>query len=152
MKAVLGVVAVIVIIALIAGGMYVIAKNQMVTLNEQIKSNGAPVNVVRQTRAALLQNMRGRACPRQALRNLSAVLLEPNLAALHYTPAQNRFHHVCSSQAHTVCHRARSEGSAFYALEIAQQPNRGSKVREHFVRAQFQPCRKPTQKARSFSR
>src|ERR1700678_1082270 len=90
--------------------------------------------------------------PSQALANSIAALREQNLAALHYTPPQNRFHHVCSSQAHTVCHPARSEGSAFYALEIAQQPNRGSKVREHFVRAQFQPCRKPTQKARSFSR
>lgn len=57
MKAVLGVVAVIVIIALIAGGMYVSAKNQMVTLNEQIKSNWAQVDVVLQRRADLIPNL-----------------------------------------------------------------------------------------------
>src|ERR1700685_1544097 len=57
MKAVLGIVAVIVIIALIAGGMYVSAKNQMVTLNEQIKSNWAQVNVVLQRRADLIPNL-----------------------------------------------------------------------------------------------
>src|SRR6202020_3373230 len=57
MKAVLGIVAVIVIIALIAGGMYVIAKNQMVTLNEQVKSNWAQVDVVLQRRADLIPNL-----------------------------------------------------------------------------------------------
>ena len=57
MKAVLGLVAVIVIIALIAGGMYVSAKNQMVTLNEQIKSNWAQVDVVLQRRADLIPNL-----------------------------------------------------------------------------------------------
>ncbi len=57
MKAVLGVVAVIVILALIAGGMYVSAKNQMVTLNEQIKSNWAQVDVVLQRRADLIPNL-----------------------------------------------------------------------------------------------
>src|ERR1700734_358102 len=57
MKAVLGIVAVIVIIALIAGGMYVSAKNQMVTLNEQIKSNWAQVDVVLQRRADLIPNL-----------------------------------------------------------------------------------------------
>src|ERR1700691_1939212 len=57
MKAVLGILAVIVIIALIAGGMYVSAKNQMVTLNEQIKSNWAQVDVVLQRRADLIPNL-----------------------------------------------------------------------------------------------
>src|ERR1700727_3318305 len=57
MKAVLGIVAVIVIIALIAGGMYVSAKNQMVTLNEQVKSNWAQVDVVLQRRADLIPNL-----------------------------------------------------------------------------------------------
>src|ERR1700722_6747699 len=57
MKAVLGIVAVIVIIALIAGGMYVSAKNQMVTLNEQIKSNWAQVDVVLQRRADFIPNL-----------------------------------------------------------------------------------------------
>src|SRR5271170_6865431 len=57
MKAVLGIVAVIVIIALIAGGMYVSAKNQMVTLNEQITSNWAQVDVVLQRRADLIPNL-----------------------------------------------------------------------------------------------
>src|ERR1700723_326586 len=57
MKAVLGIVAVIVIIALIAGEMDVSAKNQMVTLNEQIKSNWAQVDVVLQRRADLIPNL-----------------------------------------------------------------------------------------------
>src|SRR6202167_5485790 len=57
MKAVLGILAVIVIIALIAGGMYVSAQNQMVTLNEQIKSNWAEVDVVLQRRADLIPNL-----------------------------------------------------------------------------------------------
>src|SRR5450432_501482 len=57
MKAVLGVVAVIVILALIAGGMYVSAKNQMVTLNEQVKSNWAQVDVVLHRRADLIPNL-----------------------------------------------------------------------------------------------
>src|ERR1700690_572016 len=57
MKAVLGIVAVTVIIALIAGGIYVSAKNQMVTLNEQIKSNWAQVDVVLQRRADLIPNL-----------------------------------------------------------------------------------------------
>src|SRR6202451_1648350 len=57
MKAVLGIVAVIVIIALIAGGMYVSAKNPMVTLNEQIKSNWAQVDVQLQRRADLIPNL-----------------------------------------------------------------------------------------------
>src|ERR1700722_4216944 len=66
--------------------------------------------------------------PSQALANSIAALREQNLAALRYTPPQNRVHCVCSNHAHTVCHAAWSEGSAFYALEVAPQPNRGSKV------------------------
>src|ERR1700727_1414363 len=57
MKAVLGIVAVIVIIALIAGGMYVSAKNQMVTLNEQVKSSWSQVDVQLQRRADLIPNL-----------------------------------------------------------------------------------------------
>jgi LemA protein len=51
-----GVIALIVI-ALIAGGMYVSAKNQMVTLNEQVKSNWSQVDVQLQRRADLIPNL-----------------------------------------------------------------------------------------------
>jgi LemA protein len=51
-----GVIALIVI-ALIAGGMYVSAKNQMVTLNEQVKSNWSQVDVTLQRRADLIPNL-----------------------------------------------------------------------------------------------
>ena len=57
MKAVLALVAVIVIVALIVGGSYVSSRNQMVTLNEQVKSNWAQVDVVRQRRADLIPNL-----------------------------------------------------------------------------------------------
>ena len=57
MKAVLALVAVIVIIALIVGGSYVSSRNQMVTLNETIKSNWAQVDVVLQRRADLIPNL-----------------------------------------------------------------------------------------------
>jgi LemA protein len=57
MKAVLALVAVIVIVALIVGGSYVSSRNQMVTLNEQVKSNWAQVDVVLQRRADLIPNL-----------------------------------------------------------------------------------------------
>jgi len=61
MKVVLGVIAVILILVLVVGGMvgsmYVSSRNQMVTLNEAIKSNWAQVNVVLQRRADLIPNL-----------------------------------------------------------------------------------------------
>ena len=57
MKALLGVVAVIVIFALIAGGMYVSTKNKIVAMDEQVKSNWAQVDVVLQRRADLIPNL-----------------------------------------------------------------------------------------------
>jgi LemA protein len=57
MKAVLALVAVIVIVALIVGGSYVSSRNRMVTLNETIKSNWAQVDVVLQRRADLIPNL-----------------------------------------------------------------------------------------------
>ena len=57
MKVLLGVVAVLVIIALIAGGMYISTKNQMVTLNETVKSDWAQVDVVLQRRSDLIPNL-----------------------------------------------------------------------------------------------
>jgi LemA protein len=60
MKAVgiiLGFVAVIVIIALIFGGMYVSRRNQMVTLNETVKSNWSEVDVQLNRRADLIPNL-----------------------------------------------------------------------------------------------
>jgi LemA protein len=57
MKAVLAIIAVLVILALIIGGSYVSHRNQMVTLNEAIKSNWAQVDVVLQRRADLIPNL-----------------------------------------------------------------------------------------------
>jgi LemA protein len=57
MKAVLAIIAVLVILALIVGGSYVSHRNQMVTLNEAIKSNWAQVDVVLQRRADLIPNL-----------------------------------------------------------------------------------------------
>src|SRR5271156_6567425 len=45
------------IIALIFGGMYVGRRNEMVRLNEQVKSNWAQVDVVLQRRADLIPNL-----------------------------------------------------------------------------------------------
>jgi LemA protein len=56
--AVLGAVVVIgIVIALVLGGGYYSAKNQMVTLNETIKSDWAQVDVVLQRRADLIPNL-----------------------------------------------------------------------------------------------
>ncbi len=57
MKSLLAVVVVIVLIVLALGGMYVGRKNQMVTLDEQVKSNWAQVDVVLQRRADLIPNL-----------------------------------------------------------------------------------------------
>jgi len=57
MKVFLGIVAVLVIIALLFGGMYVSRRNQMVTLNESVKSDWAQVDVVLQRRADLIPNL-----------------------------------------------------------------------------------------------
>jgi LemA protein len=57
MKVFLGVVAVLVILALLFGGMYVSRRNQMVTLNESVKSDWAQVDVVLDRRSALIPNL-----------------------------------------------------------------------------------------------
>ncbi|HEY4708800.1 MAG TPA: LemA family protein [Candidatus Acidoferrales bacterium] len=57
MKVFLGVVAVLVILALLFGGMYVSRRNQMVTLNETVKSDWAQVDVVLDRRSALIPNL-----------------------------------------------------------------------------------------------
>jgi LemA protein len=57
MKVVLGIVAVIVVLGLIVGGAYISARNQMVTLNEQVRSDWAQVDVVLQRRADLIPNL-----------------------------------------------------------------------------------------------
>jgi LemA protein len=57
MKAVIALLAIIILIALIFGSMYVGRKNQMVTLDEQVKSNWAQVDVVLQRRADLIPNL-----------------------------------------------------------------------------------------------
>jgi LemA protein len=57
MKVFLGIVAVLVILALIFGGLYVSRRNQMVTLNETVKSDWAQVDVVLQRRADLIPNL-----------------------------------------------------------------------------------------------
>ena len=57
MKVFLGIVAVLVIIALLFGGMYISRRNQMVTLNESVKSDWAQVDVVLQRRSDLIPNL-----------------------------------------------------------------------------------------------
>src|ERR1700683_4303252 len=57
MKVFLGVVAVLVILALLFGGMYVSRRNQMVTLNESVKSDWAQVDVVLDRRSDLIPNL-----------------------------------------------------------------------------------------------
>jgi LemA protein len=54
---VLGFLAILVIVALIFGGMYVSHRNQMVTLNEAVKSNWSEVDVTLQRRADLIPNL-----------------------------------------------------------------------------------------------
>jgi len=57
MKVLAGILAVVLILALIVGGMYVGRRNEMVRLNEQVKSNWAQVDVVLQRRADLIPNL-----------------------------------------------------------------------------------------------
>lgn len=57
MKALIALIAIIVLIVAVAGGAYVSTKNQMVTLDEQVKSNWAQVDVVLQRRADLIPNL-----------------------------------------------------------------------------------------------
>ena len=57
MKAVVAILVVIILIAAIAGGAYVSTKNHIVTLDEQVKSNWAQVDVVLQRRADLIPNL-----------------------------------------------------------------------------------------------
>ena len=57
MKAFLAVVVILVLILAIGGGMYVSRRNQMVTLNETVRSDWAQVDVVLQRRADLIPNL-----------------------------------------------------------------------------------------------
>ena len=57
MKAAIALLVILIIIAAIFGGMYVGRKNQMVTLDEQVKSNWAQVDVQLQRRADLIPNL-----------------------------------------------------------------------------------------------
>ncbi|MGD0956724.1 MAG: LemA family protein [Candidatus Acidiferrales bacterium] len=57
MKNAVIVLVVLVVIALLIGGMYVLRRNQMVTLNETVKSDWAQVDVVLQRRADLIPNL-----------------------------------------------------------------------------------------------
>ncbi|MGH9745593.1 MAG: LemA family protein [Candidatus Acidiferrales bacterium] len=57
MKVLLAVVAIVAILALATFGMYVSAKNQIVTMDETVKSNWAQVDVVLQRRADLIPNL-----------------------------------------------------------------------------------------------
>jgi LemA protein len=57
MKAFLGIVAVLVILALLFGSMYVSRRNQMVMLNEAVKSDWAQVDVVLERRSDLIPNL-----------------------------------------------------------------------------------------------
>src|ERR1700744_2249429 len=57
MKAAIAVLVIFIIIAAIFGGMYVGRKNQMVTLDEQVKSNWSQVDVQLQRRADLIPNL-----------------------------------------------------------------------------------------------
>jgi LemA protein len=57
MKAVIAIIAIIVLLAAVVGGAYVSSRNQMVRLDEQVKSNWAQVDVVLQRRADLIPNL-----------------------------------------------------------------------------------------------
>jgi LemA protein len=57
MKAFVAVIAVLLILGLLVGGMYVSRRNQMVMLNETVKSDWAQVDVVLQRRADLIPNL-----------------------------------------------------------------------------------------------
>jgi LemA protein len=57
MKAVIALIAIIVLIVAVIGGAYISSRNRMVTLDEQVKSNWAQVDVVLQRRADLIPNL-----------------------------------------------------------------------------------------------
>ena len=57
MKVLAAVLAVVLILALVVGGLYVGRRNEMVRLNEQVKSNWAQVDVVLQRRADLIPTL-----------------------------------------------------------------------------------------------
>jgi len=57
MKVLAAILAVVLILALIVGGMYIGRRNEMVRLNEQVKSNWAQVDVVLERRADLIPNL-----------------------------------------------------------------------------------------------
>jgi len=57
MKVLLAIVVILVLLVLAFGGGYVSARNQMVTLNEAVKSDWAQVDVVLQRRADLIPNL-----------------------------------------------------------------------------------------------
>jgi LemA protein len=57
MKVFVGIIAVLVILALIFGGMFISHRNQMVQLNEAVKSDWAQVDVVLQRRSDLIPNL-----------------------------------------------------------------------------------------------
>jgi LemA protein len=57
MKALVAVVVIVALVALMVGGMYVSDRNQMVALNEQVKSNWSEVDVNLQRRADLIPNL-----------------------------------------------------------------------------------------------
>ena len=57
MKAAIALLVILIIIAAIFGGMYVGRKNQMVTLDEQVKSSWSQVDVQLQRRADLIPNL-----------------------------------------------------------------------------------------------
>jgi len=57
MKAFIGIVVVLLILALLCGGLYISRRNQMVTLNETVKSDWAQVDVVLQRRSDLIPNL-----------------------------------------------------------------------------------------------
>lgn len=57
MKVVVGILLVVLVLGLGTAGMYVSSRNQMVTLNEAVKSDWAQVDVVLQRRADLIPNL-----------------------------------------------------------------------------------------------
>ena len=57
MKVLLAVVVLLLLVGLVVGGSYVSSKNQMVTLNEAIKSDWSEVDVVLQRRSDLIPNL-----------------------------------------------------------------------------------------------
>jgi LemA protein len=57
MKVLAALLAIVLVVALICGGMYVSRRNQMVALNEQVKSNWSEVDVNLQRRSDLIPNL-----------------------------------------------------------------------------------------------